>query len=159
MSAELIDALYEKMRQLDKMRGHLVYSQNEVLRWWNPATSFAIWSDRQLESLVAFKARFAEWQDHLASAMRMIASIENEDTRLFSYVLNYMEQIEILDDMQEWQKVRDLRNAATHDYSESDGVKAQHFDSLLQSTPYLFRVFESLKNFVLTHYAGSGKVS
>lgn len=159
MSAELIEALHEKMQQLEKMRGHLAYSQNEVSRWWNPAVSFATWSDRQLESLVAFKARFAEWQDHLASAMRMIAAIENEDTRLFSYVLTYMEQIEILDDMREWQKVRDLRNAATHDYSESDEVKALHFDSLLQSTPYLFKVFENLKSFVKTHYAGSDKVS
>ena len=159
MSVELVGALYEKMQQLEKMRGHLVYSQIEVLRWWSPATSFATWSDRELESLVAFKARFAEWQDHLASAMRMIATIENEDTRLFSYVLNYMEQLEILNDMREWQKVRDLRNAATHDYSESDEVKARHFDSLLQSTPYLFRVFENLKNFVSTHYHRNGKVS
>lgn len=157
MSEELVDALHEKVRHLQKMQERLAYSQNEVQCWWDCSASFADWSARQMESLDAFKARFAELQDHLASAMRMIASIENEDTRMFSYVLNYMVQIEVLDDMRQWQKMRDLRNAATHDYSESDEVKSQHFDNLLQSAPYLFGVFESLKNFVLVHYSENGK--
>ncbi len=152
MSEELVDALHEKVRHLQKMREHLVYSQNEVQRWWSCSASFDDWTGKQLESLVAFKARFAELQDHLASAMRMIASIENEDTRMFSYVLNYMEQIGVLEDMGKWQKVRGLRNAATHDYSESNELKSQHFDSLLQNTSYLLGVFECLKSFVTIHY-------
>lgn len=112
-----------------------------------------------MESLDAFKARFAELQDHLASAMRIIASIENEDTRTFTYVLNYMEQIEVLGDMRKWQEVRDLRNAATHDYSEAGEIKSQNFDDLLQNTAYLFGVLESLKKFVSVHYSGNGMTS
>lgn len=152
MSVELIESLFEKMRHLEKMRNNLAYSQREVLRWWNSAMPFSDWSDRQSESLVAFKARFAEFQDHLASAMKLIANIEGEDTRMFTYVLNYMVQIEVLGDMRQWQQMRDLRNAATHDYSEADDVKAMHFDSLLQNSMYLFNVFESLKNFVSVNY-------
>ncbi len=157
MNEELIDALEEKVRHLDKMKNHLSYSLREVQGWWSVGIPFANWSDRQLESLVAFKSRFTELQDHLASAMRLIANIENEDSRMFTYVLNYMEQLEVLDDVRQWQKVRDLRNAATHDYSESDEVKSMHFESLLQSTPYLFSILENLKTFVLTHYSGNEK--
>jgi hypothetical protein len=157
VNEELKEALVEKIRHLDKMRSNLSYSVREVQGWWDATSPFANWSDRQLESLVAFKSRFAELQDHLASAMRLIANIENEDSRMFTYVLNYMEQLEVLDDVRQWQKVRDLRNAATHDYSESDEIKSEHFESLLQSTPYLLGIFENLKSFALTHYLGSDK--
>jgi len=153
LSVELTAALHEKMRHLEKMRNHLVYSRGDVAEWWSCDTPFGDWSERQLASLVAFKSRFAELQDHLASAMRMIAAIENEDTRMFSYVINYMEQIGVLEDMLEWQKVRDLRNAATHDYSEEDKIKAQHFECLLQDTTYLLGVFERMKGFVANHYS------
>lgn len=156
MSLELKAALREKMRHLEKMRNHLVYSRDEVTEWWRCATPFGDWSERQLASLVAFKSRFAELQDHLASAMRVISSIENEDTRMFSYVINYMDQIGVLDNVRQWQKVRDLRNAATHDYSEEDEIKAQHFESLLQNTPFLLEVFEQMKGFVSEHYSNEG---
>ncbi|MFY9261354.1 MAG: hypothetical protein WAO71_12710 [Gallionella sp.] len=59
--------------------------------------------------------------------------------------------------MDAWQKVRHLRNTATHDYSESEAVKSQHFEDLLQSTPYLLNVFDTIKQFVLTHYSGKMK--
>jgi len=157
VSADMIEALHEKLRHLDKMRGHLTFSQSRVQSWWDCSAPFADWSESQLESLAAFKVRFAELQDHLASAMRMVASIENEDTRTFTYVLNYMEKIEVLDEMRRWQEVCDLRNAATHDYSKSDQAKSQHFDILLQNTSYLFVVLESLKMFVLAHYSESGQ--
>ncbi len=157
MSLELKAALREKMRHLEKMRNHLVYSRDEVAGWWRCATPFGDWSERQLASLVAFKSRFAELQDHLASAMRIISAVENEDARMFSYVINYMEQLGVLDDMLQWQKVRDLRNAATHDYSEEDEIKAQHFESLLQNTPYLLDVFERMKGFVLAHYSNEAQ--
>ena len=157
MNEELLEPLHEKIRHLEKMRRHLVYSQAEVRSWWNVSDSFDEISDPHLTSLTAFKARFAEMQDHLASAMRLIANIENEDTRLFSYVINYMEQIDILDSMGAWQKVRHLRNATTHDYSEAESVKSQHFEDLLQSTPYLLNVFDTIKQFVLTNYSGKMK--
>lgn len=88
MSSELIEALHGKIRHLDKMQAHLMFSQRDVRGWWQVDTPFVQWSDQQLAALTALKARFAELQDHLASAMSMIASIENQDTRVFTYVLN-----------------------------------------------------------------------
>jgi len=157
VSGELINALHEKMRLLDKMQANLVYSQRDVRTWWQVDAPFEQWNDQHQVSLVALKARFAELQDHLASTMSLVANIENQDTRVFTYVLNYMTQIGVLDDMRDWQKSRDLRNAATHDYSESDAVKARHFEQLLQQADLLFAVLGKLKQFISLTYPGNSR--
>jgi len=147
-----IEALRDKLKQLQKMRRHLAYSHDKVAGWWRVEAGFDGWNEEQLESLAAFKGRFAEFQDHLASLMKLIAHVEGEDTRMFTYVLNYMVQLGIIADMNVWQAVRGLRNTATHDYSESETARAQHFDSLLQYTNYLYETEESLARFVAGAY-------
>lgn len=152
MNNDLIKALREKIDQLQKMRRHLAYSHNKIMGWWQTDANFDGWSDDQLESLAAFKGRFAEFQDHLASAMKFIANIEGEDTRQFTYVLNYMVQLGILHGMDEWLAVRGLRNTATHDYSASEKTKALHFHSLLAHTHYLYDTLDRLERFAATAY-------
>lgn len=152
MNNNLIEELRNKIGQLQKMRGHLAYSYDKIASWWRVDADFDGWNESQLESLAAFKGRFAELQDHLASTMKLIAGIEAEDTRQFTYVLNYMVQLGILDSMDEWLAVRALRNAATHDYSESENTKAKHFHNLLQNTHYLYDTLDSLVRFAATAY-------
>lgn len=152
MSNDLIMALREKLEQLKKMRRHLAYSHDKIIGWWRTDASFDEWNDDQLESLAAFKGRFAEFQDHLASAMKLIANIEGEDTRRFTYVLNYMVQLGVLYGMDEWLAVRGLRNIATHDYSESEATKALHFGNLLQRTRYLYDTLDNLERFAALAY-------
>jgi hypothetical protein len=150
-------ALAEKLSHLERMDANLRYTHGKVLAWWRDEGPFSALSADQLESLSAFKSRFAELQDHLGSAMRLIAEIENEDTRLFTYVINYMEQLEILPSMDSWIEARDLRNKATHDYSAPDEDKLRHFSALLACTPDLYRTYASLKEFVEHHYLNRNK--
>ncbi len=158
MSLELIADLRDKLGLLEKMKNNLTYSCNKVSQWWRVDMPFDGWSDDKSESLAALKGRFAELQDHLASAMKLIALIEGEDTTRFTYVLNYMAQLGILDDMDEWLAIRDLRNAAAHDYSATEADKSLHFHRLLQNSDYLFQTLDSLKRFVATAYPiNSGK--
>lgn len=152
VQSELISDLHEKIRLLEKMRGHLVYSHGRVSAWWNPAATLDALAEEQLESLAALKGRFAELQDHLASAMRLIALIEEEDTTRFTYVLNYMVKLGVLNDMNEWLAIRDLRNAAAHDYSADESGKIPHFHHLLQHSNYLFLTLDGLRHFVATAY-------
>ena len=91
-------------------------------------------------------------QDHLGSAMKLIALIEQEDTRQFTYVLNYMVKLCVMEDTEKWLNLRVLRNAATHDYSASEEIKALHFHRLFQHTQYLYNTHESLVNFVKVAY-------
>ena len=152
MNNNLIEALRDKLKQLQKMRRNLAYSHDKIVGWWRLDASFDGWNDEQLESLAAFKGRFAEFQDHLASAMKLIANIEGEDTRMFTYVLNYMVQLGIIFYVDEWQSLRSLRNMATHDYSESEETKALHFGGLLGHTHYLYETLERLERFVAMAY-------
>lgn len=152
MNNELIKALRDKLNQLNKMRENLEYSRYKIAGWWRVDADFNEWNAEQLESLAAFKGRFAELQDHLASAMKLIASIEGERTEAFTYVLNFMVQLFVLDSIDEWRDVRDLRNAATHDYADSEEVKALHFHRLMQHTYYLYDTLDKLKRFAAAAY-------
>jgi hypothetical protein len=146
------DALAEKLGHIERMADHLRYSHGKVVSWWREQMPWADLTPDRLEVLAAFKARFAELQDHLGSAMRLIAEIEGEDTRLFTYVVNYMEQLGIVPDMEGWLRVRELRNKATHDYSASDRGRSRHFSELLAMTPDLYRTQEAIKQFVERNY-------
>lgn len=149
---ERIAALAEKLVFLEKMRGHLRYTYDKVTEWWRDDLSLDHLSEDQLLLLAAFKARFAELQDHLSSTMKLIAEVEQEDTRRFTYVVNYMEQLGIVEDMPTWFNVRELRNKATHDYSASDADKTAHFVKLLACVPYLFKTLDALKQFIERSY-------
>ncbi len=153
MSPDLIDALREKLGHLGRMREHLEYSRSKIVVWWRVDQSFDLWSPDQLETLAAFKSRFAEMQDHLASAMKLIAAIEEEPTEAFSYVLNSMVKLGILESDDEWRNIRNLRNAAVHDYSASEQDKALHYHGLLQYTDFLLQVHSDIKGFALRVYS------
>jgi len=51
--------------------------------------------------------------------MRSIAREEEESTEPFSFVLLYMEKLGILDRVEEWEMIRELRNAVNHEYEEN----------------------------------------
>ncbi|HRH80188.1 MAG TPA: hypothetical protein PLW81_04005 [Thiobacillaceae bacterium] len=153
MNPDLIDVLREKLGHLGRIREHLEYSRSKIVAWWRVDQSFDLWSPDQLETLAAFKARFAEMQDHLALAMKQIAAIEEQPTEAFSYVLNYMVKLGILLDDNEWRDIRNLRNAAVHDYSASEQDKALHYHGLLQHTDFLLQVHADLKGFAARVYS------
>lgn len=141
------------------MDANLRYTHAKVLSWWRDDGVFSALTLDQQEVLSAFKSRFAELQDHLGAAMKLIAEIENEDTRLFTYVVNFMEQSGIIPSMDAWLKARELRNKATHDYSVPDEEKVRHFSELLALTPDLYETHASLKTFVEQHYLNRKKQS
>ncbi|MBI5919239.1 MAG: hypothetical protein HY849_07705 [Nitrosomonadales bacterium] len=153
MRNELIEALRDKLVQLKKIRRNLEYTHNKVANWWRVDVGFDQWNEDQLELLAAFKARFSELQDHLASAMKLIAGIEGERAEAFTYVLNFMVQIYVLESVDEWRNVRDLRNAATHDYSDTEEAKAIHFHRLIQNTHYLYETQDKLAHFADKAYS------
>ncbi|MDX8385229.1 MAG: hypothetical protein R8M11_01785 [Gallionella sp.] len=61
MKGNLADALYQKLALLEKMRNHLTYSYDKIMLWWRVDWNFDEWDEEQLESLAAFKGRFAEF--------------------------------------------------------------------------------------------------
>lgn len=146
-----LGALGAKLRQLDRMRGYLEYSQGKAARWL-PRNSLEGLGQDELELLAALKGRFAELQDHLAGAMKLLARIEEQDAEVFTYVLNFMEKIGVLPALSAWSEVRTLRNDAAHAYTDDPAEQAQFYNQIFEKCRFLFDTLSALRAFARQAY-------
>ncbi|MEI6376007.1 MAG: hypothetical protein WCO97_02300 [bacterium] len=110
--------------------------------------------DRGLfDSLAALNERFAKLQDTCASAMRHAALLAGEKADTFLGVLSFYEKVGVVDSMESWQRIRMLRNMASHDYETSYDQIAEHFNALHGSVPRLIRTGVGLVDFCYWHLA------
>lgn len=58
-----------------------------------------------------------------------------------------MEKLGILDSVEQWKLLRELRNAVNHEYEENSERLSEFFQALVQSTPLLFQYFDQLVKF------------
>ena len=149
--ADLVAALYGKLEQLGNMGDHLDYTWRKVSDRF-PMSSLVGLEPDGLEVLAAFKGRFAELQDHLASAMRLVARIEEVNADAFTYVVNYMEKIGVVSSAEVWNEARAVRNDAAHAYSDDPAERAGFFNQVYEKTPFLFETLAALRDFCRRTY-------
>jgi len=113
-----VQLIWRKIEHLRRMRNYLDYSLAETLQLL-PISDWHQLTPKHHETLAAFRVRFNEFQEHLGKLMRSIAREEEESTEPFSFVLLYMEKLGILDRVEEWEMIRELRNAVNHEYEEN----------------------------------------
>ena len=152
--SENISILYRKLDHLGRMRGDVQHSLGRLsgpLRTIQTLGVAALTSDER-EILSAFTTRFSTYQEHLGKAMRSIAIEEESATNPFGAILALMEKLNILDSREKWKEVRDLRNAANHEY-EDDAVELhQILSKMAESAPWLISINASLESFVTKEY-------
>jgi hypothetical protein len=129
------------------MKDYLAWSLGQV-REFVPITDWGTLTPEQHESLAAFRIRFSEFQEHLGKTMRAIAIEEEENTEPFGAVLAFMEKLEILDSVEHWRLIRELRNSVNHEYEEDESRLTEFFRRLADETPTLFDYFERMRRFV-----------
>jgi uncharacterized protein with HEPN domain len=91
------------------------------------------------DQLAAFNERFSKLQDTSSAAMRHGAVMVGEKTEMFLSVLAFFEKVGVIESMQNWQRIRTLRNMASHDYATDYSDIAQHFNALKSALPELMR--------------------
>jgi hypothetical protein len=91
------------------MADYLAYSHRQVQKMM-PMADWSALSADQHESLAAFRVRFSEYQEHLGKTMRAIAIEEEAVTEPFGAVLALMEKLGVLDSVEHWKLIRDLRS-------------------------------------------------
>lgn len=97
--------------------------------------------DEQLfESLSAINEHFAKLQDTLGAAMRHAAMLMSEPTDSFLKVLAFYEKTGVIDSISAWQLCRTARKLAAHDYETEYAEIADHFNTLHDLQPLLYRV-------------------
>lgn len=144
--SEHVALIRKKIDHLTRMQGYLAYSLAQTLPLI-PIVDWPALTPDQHETLAAFRVRFSEFQEQLGKAMRAIAREEEQNTEPFSSVLLYMEKLGILDSVEQWKLMRELRNAVNHEYEENSERLSEFFQELAQSTPTLFQYFDRLVMF------------
>lgn len=143
---EHLRLIQKKLTHLQRMRRYLVYS---VQRFESilPITDWDELSLEQHEILAAFRIRFSEFQEHLAKCMKAIAIEEEVDVQRFGAVLSFMEKLNILESVERWKIIRELRNAVNHEYEDDAERLAQFFEEMLKAAPELFDCHQKLLRF------------
>ncbi len=140
-----------RLDHLTRMREYLAYSLSQVeailqLEAWEAL------SPDQHESLAAFRVRFSEFQEHLGKTMRSVAIEEEQDVERFGAVLAFMERLRVIDSVEQWKLIRELRNAVNHEYEDDAARLAEFFELMAKETPTLFDYFDRLKSHCTKEY-------
>ena len=154
MSENLL-LLRRKLDHLERMRQHLEYSLGKVREPLAKIARGAVPSltPEEHETITAFGARFADFQEHIAKAMRGIAIEEEINVERFGSVLAFMQKMEVLGDAELWKAVRELRNSVNHVYEDDPDALFQLLDNLVKNVPFLIATHDNLKDFVRRTYA------
>lgn len=150
MSAN-VQLIWKKIEHLRRMRNYLDYSLEQTLLLM-PISDWHQLKPEHHETLAAFRVRFSEFQEHLGKIMRAIAREEEQSTEPFSFVLLYMEKLGILDTVEHWKMIRELRNAVNHDYEENEQRLSEFFMALTKAAPELYAWFNCIIEFCESSY-------
>jgi len=133
------------------MQTYLSWSVDR-LRKIVPIEDWAALTEEQHESLAAFRVRFSEFQEHLGKAMRAVAIEEEVKPEPFGAVLAFMEKLEVLDSVEHWKLIRELRNSVNHEYEENVDRLSNFFHHLIEEAPTLTGYFNRLVEFCRKAY-------
>lgn len=148
---ERIRLIWGKLDHLQRMQTYLSWSVDR-LRKIVPIEDWAALTEEQHESLAAFRVRFSEFQEHLGKAMRAVAIEEEVKPEPFGAVLAFMEKLEVLDSVEHWKLIRELRNSVNHDYEENVDRLSDFFRLLIEEAPALTGYFNRLVEFCRKAY-------
>jgi hypothetical protein len=152
--SENLKIIEKKFGHLAQMRLDLEYSIGKMALPLEKIEKKAIASltPDERETVSAFTARFSDFQEHLAKTMRGIAIEEEVNVDLFGNVLAFMEKLQILDNIELWKAIRELRNSVNHEYEDDPEVLFQFLNNLIKNAPFLFSVHNKLKALVKESY-------
>ncbi len=129
--------LEEQKNKLLKAIGHLEYSYKKILIL--PVELNQL-DEETLETWESFSARFCRVADvFLTKYVRAFVLSQdpgfNGSLRDF---INQAEKLKILDNVEAWMAIRELRNISAHEYTEKDLV--EFFKRLKVETPHLIAI-------------------
>ncbi|MSQ73455.1 MAG: hypothetical protein EXR27_19580 [Betaproteobacteria bacterium] len=155
--SENLELLGKKLEQLVRMRAYPDYSTRKMQGPLEKIHSKGLdaLTPEEHETIAAFRARLADFQEHLGTTMRSVAIEEEVNVDRFGSVLAFMEKMRIVDDPEVWKAIRELRNDVHHKYEHDPEILFQFFNSLAKHVPVLLGIHDKLKAFVARTYGSS----
>lgn len=120
-----------------------------------PLTEQSLKSENEdlFEKLDAFRVRFATLQDCLGNKLfRNLLRSEDEQILNMADTLARMEKRHILDSTEEWRKMREIRNAFSHDYPESEKDRADALNAAWCCAPQLIEITCNIHSYLSRHH-------
>ena len=126
--------LNEQKNKLLKALVHLNYSYQKILKL---PTDPAQMDEEILETWESFAARFSRVADlFLTKYIRAYILMQDPGFNgSFLDFLNQAEKLKLVEQIDPWMSIRELRNISGHEYTEKD--LAKFFDRLKQEAPHL----------------------
>ena len=113
--------------------------------------------DEAIDRLDLFLGRFGKLQDFMAGKLfRALARASLEDTSQdvsLLDTLNRMEKFGVLENLDDWLKIRLLRNAFAHEYLTDSAAIADNINAASRLYPLLARTLERCRDFQRRHIA------
>jgi hypothetical protein len=113
--------------------------------------SFRQLSDDEVEHVDQFLFRFAKLQDALGGKLfkSILLFLEEDDVRKMPFldILNRLEQLAIIDDVDSWLLLRELRNELAHEY-EDDETAYKKVNQIYEKREQLEKISLSAKQFL-----------
>lgn len=98
------------------------------------------------DKIDAFRVRFADLQDCIGHKLfRNLLKLEDESPVSMIDVLNMMEKRGILTSVYQWKLLREVRNAFSHDYPESETERAEALNLAWVNAEQLLLILANLK--------------
>ena len=107
-------------------------------------------SDDEVEAIDQYLFRFAKLQDTLGQRVfKLIVSEYEENIETFTFIdiLNRLEKIGVLEDVNIWKKLRDVRNDIAHQYDDEPQQMAEALNNIFAYKTELIAILESIERF------------
>lgn len=148
---EHLHLIARQLTHLQRMSEYLAHSVQRCEQMF-PVSNWRTLSLEQHETLAAFRVRFSEFQEHLGKTMRAIAIEEEVEVERFGSVLAFMEKLGVLESVERWKIIRELRNAVNHEHEEDADRLTQFFMGMINAVPELFACHQKLLVFCREAY-------
>jgi len=146
--------LQDAWRECERHVYHLFHAMSSIRIFW-PLTgeTYTNLSDEQIQDVDQFILRFTKLQDvmggRLFPAILQYLKEQFEDRPMLDK-LNRLEKLGIIDSVEQWQTVRDIRNKFAHDYPDDPDKNAAQlnvaFESVMDLYTMLITVNTKLKS-------------
>jgi len=110
--------------------------------------SYLALDDEDISHIDQFLFRFSKLQDALGQRFfKAILELLEEDVEGIPFIdiLNKLEKLNLIESATQWQELREIRNAVSHEYEDSPELMAQVLNTVFSARVELFQVYDRLK--------------
>ena len=136
----------EAVRAIKRLEASLSRLQDSF-----PLTGAALMVENEtlFEKLDAFRLRFATLQDCIGNKLfRNLLRSEDEEGLNMADTLSRMEKRSILESVELWRKMREVRNTFSHDYPQSEAQRAEALNLAWKDARKLIQITKNIETYM-----------